>query len=672
MARLVRAASFAPAARLVLLAAVLLANGAPIDAHAATAEARAATTVAPYTFTTVAGAGGVPLNVVETGRPDGPAILFLHGMSASYLAWLPQLRSTLGDRYRLVAFDLRGHGGSGKPWRPEDYADSRLWADDVAAVIAAKQLHRPVVVAWSYGGHVLMSYVRHYGTGNVAGIDFTGTLAGLLTIERQPGPETDRLLEGSKRRASADLEQNIRGYREMVAGYTVQPLPRELDEATYVSGLLHPSYVRRAQAGVLPTKNEDLVPKLDVPVLLSMGRADREWPIDRCEDLVKSLRAATLSVYENAAHYPSAEDPERFDRELDTFARRALAGTAGPVAACRAGEDAICGLPRAEDLARIPGTRWVMASTALTTAPLTLLDPGRREARPLAWRAKRDSTVGDPSCPGPPESLEARGNDVRRVGRDVRAAVLNVNAERGTRVELFSIDVAHDVPAATWLGCVPVPRELAPNDVALGDDGAFYVSHMFDRPAPGASMAALRERFLAREDTGRAFAWSRRAGWRPVPGTDVSFTNGVAVATDGRTLAVAGTYSQAVVLAPLDGRAPRRVSVPLQPDNLTPEPDGGFLVVGHTGVPVSGVDPCRDPKATPCGFPFAVARIGPDGSVQRLYEHGGAAIPGASVVVRDGTRLLLGSAFGDRVSIVGPVPVTPSFRPATRRGADTG
>ena len=264
---------------------------------------------------TVLGAGGVPIETIETGNPRGPPIVFIHGMSQSHLAWLPQLRSTLARDHRLIAFDLRGHGASGKPWRSEDYAESKIWADDIDAVLRALQVERAVFVAWSYGGHALMSYVRHHGIGKIAAIDFTGTLAGLRTVTRPPGADTDRLLAGSRLRASADLEDNIAGYRAMASGLAAKELPAELDEVAFLTGLMQPGYVRRAMK-TLPVHNEDLLTTLTMPVWLAMGNRDREWPIEECRALVTALPAARLSVYDGDGHFPSAENPQRFNAEL--------------------------------------------------------------------------------------------------------------------------------------------------------------------------------------------------------------------------------------------------------------------------------------------------------------------------------------------------------------------
>ena len=79
---------------------------------------------------TIVGGGGTRLRVVETGNPQGQPVLFIHGFSQCSLCWSRQLDSDLADDYRLVAMDMRGHGGSDRP--RDGYDDTRLWADDVA------------------------------------------------------------------------------------------------------------------------------------------------------------------------------------------------------------------------------------------------------------------------------------------------------------------------------------------------------------------------------------------------------------------------------------------------------------------------------------------------------------------------------------------------------------
>jgi len=144
-------------------------------------------------YRTITGAGGVPLQIAESGDQSAPGILLIHGAALSSSSWLQQMNSSLADAFHLVAFDLRGHGNSGKPWDPAQYSDSKLWADDVAAVMQATGLKHPVIVGWSYGGHVTMDYLRHYSDDRIAGIVFVGSTGGMQPFPPQDPPRTGSL-----------------------------------------------------------------------------------------------------------------------------------------------------------------------------------------------------------------------------------------------------------------------------------------------------------------------------------------------------------------------------------------------------------------------------------------------------------------------------------------------
>lgn len=134
-------------------------------------------------------ADGVTLNVVETGNPAGQPLLFVHGLSQSWRCWTRQLADPVLRRtFRLIAVDLRGHGDSegaqgaldvdGRSLpslRPDQYiagsddGTARLWANDIAAVVAGLDLDRPTLVGWSYGGVAALDYLRVSGGLGAAG-----------------------------------------------------------------------------------------------------------------------------------------------------------------------------------------------------------------------------------------------------------------------------------------------------------------------------------------------------------------------------------------------------------------------------------------------------------------------------------------------------------------------
>ena len=94
---------------------------------------------------------------------------------SAHLCFEPQFRSELAEHYRLVAYDQRGHGASEQPPDAAAYQGNRVWADDLAAVLAAKRLERPVLVGWSMGGRVIRQYLMNYGDARIAGINFVAS-----------------------------------------------------------------------------------------------------------------------------------------------------------------------------------------------------------------------------------------------------------------------------------------------------------------------------------------------------------------------------------------------------------------------------------------------------------------------------------------------------------------
>jgi non-heme chloroperoxidase len=106
---------------------------------------------------------GVTIAAQEWGNPAGPEILFIHGFSQASLSWQRQVEGDLAKEFRMVTYDLRGHGNSDKPLEPEKYKESKAWADEVQAIIDAANFRRPLLVGWSYGVHVIADYLRIHG-----------------------------------------------------------------------------------------------------------------------------------------------------------------------------------------------------------------------------------------------------------------------------------------------------------------------------------------------------------------------------------------------------------------------------------------------------------------------------------------------------------------------------
>jgi non-heme chloroperoxidase len=259
---------------------------------------------------------GVKLAVTEAGDPAAPAILFLHGFAQSSLSFGRQFGSELARRFHLVAFDYRGHGASDKPSDPAAYLGSQVWADDIAAVIAATRLHRPVLLAWSLGGYVAMDYVRHYGTDAIAGINMVASTGGL--VDSFIMAAASAASEGPG--VSADLSEFIRAAADTAESYATSQTAEER-RTLFATELMMPAFVRQAMAA-RDNRHYDLLDAIGVPILFSNGTEDPLVPPDDMAKIRAALPAATHSTYDGAGHFPFVDDTARFNRELSAFVDR--------------------------------------------------------------------------------------------------------------------------------------------------------------------------------------------------------------------------------------------------------------------------------------------------------------------------------------------------------------
>jgi non-heme chloroperoxidase len=272
---------------------------------------------APPTATyEIQGAGGVRLHAREWGRPDGPEIVFIHGWSMCDLCWTKQTSSQLADEFRIVTFDLRGHGLSDKPSGAEHYNDGQLWADDLAAVLEQTGLERPVVVAWSYGGLVACDYLRVHGDDRIAGLELVAGAVQMNPSFDHIGPG---LLENSGGACAFDLATNISAIERFLHACTADPLPDDEFRSALGWSMVVPPKVRRGLF-VREVDGRAALAALTAPVLVTHGTVDEIILPSMVDDVVRSCDKVEVSRYEGIGHMTFWEAPDRFNRELAQFA----------------------------------------------------------------------------------------------------------------------------------------------------------------------------------------------------------------------------------------------------------------------------------------------------------------------------------------------------------------
>jgi hypothetical protein len=325
----------------------------------------------------------------------------------------------------------------------------------------------------------------------------------------------------------------------------------------------------------------------------------------------------------------------------------------------------ICGLQNPEDLALMPGEEWLVASqfpseqnpagslvalrladTKVVTAfpPLEAGGGSRAEASSEEW--------GDPSCPGSPEPdlFSPHGLDlVQRPGEKPMLLVVNHGGREA--IELFEWQADPQRPRLHWRGCVLLPEQAWPNDVAgLPAGGMVVTSFLTGGSALRLGLSGIK--LLLGWRTGGVVEWQPKRGWSIVANSEMSGPNGIAVSRDGSQLFVAAWGSGDFVRLDRNGNAPpETVALPHLPDNMSWAPDGKLLVTGQVASALA-ILRCGTLERGTCALPFSVVAIDPATlEIDLVFEHDGATAMGAATsAVQYGTDLYLGTFAGDRIA----------------------
>lgn len=104
---------------------------------------------------------------VVDNEADGPAILFIHGNSGCKEVFHHQFSSSLANEFRMITFDLPGHGASDDAAVPNDVYRMATMTPIIRSLLEALEARDAVLVGWSLGGHLAIelagTYPEHKG-----------------------------------------------------------------------------------------------------------------------------------------------------------------------------------------------------------------------------------------------------------------------------------------------------------------------------------------------------------------------------------------------------------------------------------------------------------------------------------------------------------------------------
>ncbi len=239
------------------------------------------------------------VNLYYEVEGEGPAILLTHGFGASSSMWRGQM-DAFRDRYRIIAWDMRGHGNTDSPEDSAEYSEPATLAD-IAAILDACEVESAIVGGLSLGGYMSLAF-------NLAHPERTNAL---MLFDTGPGYNNPKGREGwnqfAIRRAEAFETQGL----------------ASLGDSAEVKAARHRSAegLAKAARGMLTQRDASVIQSLtsiDKPTLVVTGADDKNF-LAAHGYMSENIPGAMSFMIDDAGHAANIDQPEAFNAAVEAF-----------------------------------------------------------------------------------------------------------------------------------------------------------------------------------------------------------------------------------------------------------------------------------------------------------------------------------------------------------------
>jgi len=272
-------------------------------------------------YVTVGAESGSSVEIYYEDHGSGQPVVLIHGYPLNGHSWERQEHVLLAAGYRVITYDRRGFGQSGKPASGFDYD---TFAADLNALLEHLDLTGAVLGGFSMGTGEVTRYLARYGSARVAKAVLIGVIPPfvLKTADNLEGVD-GQVFEGIK---AAIVQDRYAYFGDFFDNFyntdTFAPdrISSRAWDASFQVAVTASPFATYACVDTWLTDFRDDLPKIDVPTLAIHGTADRILPYEatakRLPGLIKDLR---LVPVEGGPHNIGWTHPEEVNTALLEF-----------------------------------------------------------------------------------------------------------------------------------------------------------------------------------------------------------------------------------------------------------------------------------------------------------------------------------------------------------------
>jgi 3-oxoadipate enol-lactonase len=245
-----------------------------------------------------------------------PTLVFLHGIGGAARGWRSQL-DAFGDRYRAIAWDMPGYGGSA----PLPNVSIATLADALQAFLQQVGAAKPILVGHSIGGMIVQQWLmQHPRSASAVVLAQTSPAFGKPDGDWQKSFIDARLGPLDRGETLASLAPSL--VKELVGD---KPDPAGLELARDCMAHVPEATYRATMLALMGFDLRGALKDIAVPTLVLSGAKDNNAPAPMMAKMATYIPSATYVEIEGAGHLVNLERPTAFNAALDRFLKTHVA-----------------------------------------------------------------------------------------------------------------------------------------------------------------------------------------------------------------------------------------------------------------------------------------------------------------------------------------------------------
>lgn len=256
-------------------------------------------------------------NIYYEIKGHGDPIVFIHGFTENHNSFRIQ-QKVLSKRYKVISYDLRGHGKSD---RVEYGLSLERFALDLRELIDYLQLEKIVLVGWSMGTAIIFEYVKLFGIEK---------LSKICIIDKSPKVINDSTWKLGLYHGRYTMDDGLRdldliksdwmkfanNFISLMAPYFTE---KQIKIAMEKMKDNSPNVMYHMWKSMIEKDYRDILEKITIPSLIVFGEKSTFYSAEVGEYLLNNIKYSNLEIFQDCTHLLVLENPIKFNRVLEAF-----------------------------------------------------------------------------------------------------------------------------------------------------------------------------------------------------------------------------------------------------------------------------------------------------------------------------------------------------------------